>query len=121
MHSKTIMLLIGTIKGGGAERVCVTLANHLAIKNKVIVATGGERTDKDYRLGQNVERVCLDFNYGGARFLSNFFEYVKRVIAVRKLAQAYDADFIIGFCTSDAIRAVISVIGLKTKAIAAEH
>lgn len=91
---KKIAFYINNLGAGGAERVCVNLANYLCDYADITIVTGN--CVSEYAISNKVNTVSLDFNYA----LTKGKKIVEVFRRRRKLASYFkenDFDVIVGF------------------------
>lgn len=83
-----ITLFIGSLSGGGAERVTCNLANFLSAKHnvKIITMSGDAPT---YYLDPSIERICLENETENYNFIKR---NILRFFRLRKLLKNYKSD-----------------------------
>lgn len=111
-----ILFMVGSLAGGGAERVVSELANEMAKKDNEVNILTVASSKRAYSISQNINVIdCSqrDFITG-----LNFF---KRIRKIRQSIKLVKPDVVISFTVSVNIYAVLSCIGLQTKLILAER
>lgn len=113
MNSKSVLFAIGTLSGGGAERVVSVWANQLAeIGYKVSVVVYG-RTDNEYAFSRNVSIYsCADSIDGYLKI-----PYYKRYLYFRKILRNVSPDYVIPFLRSMRAWMFFSCIGFRCRRI----
>lgn len=118
---KTIFILIGSLTAGGAERVSVSLAEHLAsLGHNVTLVTMHGRERDFYQLSDAVPREALDLgtpHWGLGKVLAN----VRRINAFRRLVRRHRPDVVIGMMTSSAVMSILACWGTPAKTIVSER
>lgn len=111
-----ISFIVGSLGGGGAERVVTLLAKALSGRgDKVTILTIGA-SNKDYQLDAAVKHVDCANQYS-IKGLS----FVKRVCFIRRILRQQDDDVVISFTVGVNVYSIISHIGLKSRLIIAER
>ena len=97
----TVVLVIGTLQGGGAERQLSDMANYWAARSwTVILATwSGPDVPDFYALHSHVRRVYLDTEAGRATARSRLRAMLSRILALRKLASEVRPCAVLSFLT----------------------
>jgi len=113
----SIMLVIPSIHGGGAERVAVDLANYWAYKGyDVSILTQSDPKTDLYVADDRVMRLSTH-QHGEVGLFAQF----KKIQAIRRKIRQYRPDIVIGFMTSSSVYSVLANMGLRSKVIATEH
>lgn len=117
-----LILVIGSLEGGGAERQIVTLANYWAAKGfSVTLATwSGPETKDFYCLHARVRRVHLQVDKDGLWF-ATLLENIQRVIALRRLLRSTQPTALLSFLTESNVLAILAGFGLKTRIVVSER
>ena len=121
MKSMKILIVIGSMVGGGAERVVTYLSAYLSENGyDVIVATFHALGDDFYSLDRRVCRVGFDLSetHKGIKKLT---ANIKRIIAVRDLIKKENVDIVIGMMTNTSVISILACFGLPVKVIASER
>lgn len=111
-----ILFIIGSLAGGGAERVVSELANHMAEENEKISILTIASSKIGYEISQKVNVIdCSQrTSVAGVNFL-------KRINKIRYAIKTVKPDVIISFTVAVNIYSVLSCVGLKIKLILAER
>ncbi|MDN5842132.1 MAG: glycosyltransferase family 4 protein [Alcaligenaceae bacterium] len=117
-----LMIVIHSLRGGGAERVAVDLAGYWldhGCRVSVVTQTSGEHDA--YRLPDGVQRhaLALDSDSGGG--LRAVWANVRRGWALRRIMRREQPAVVLGMMTKASILAVIAGRGLPCRVIATEH
>jgi glycosyltransferase involved in cell wall biosynthesis len=120
-RSKKVMIFIGGITAGGAQRVSITLASFLVHKGhevKLVTINGNEKDF--YPVAPGVERVNL--NLGGRSFgIRKLTTNIGRILRIRKLIKHDVPDVAIGMITSTVVMLIIASFGIPVRVIACER
>ncbi len=118
---KKILVFIGSLIGGGAERVSVALAGYLVARGyEVSLVTIDSPKHDFYSVDHRVHRISLNLageNFGLGKVAANY----KRIQALRTVIRAQRSDVVIGMITTSAILAILACLGLPTKVIVSER
>lgn len=118
-----ILFYIHAMAGGGAERVCNTLANEFSRHGKeVYVSTNLERPI-NYTFDKS---VTLLNHWDGCRttkFWSRFklYRLLRTLFNMRQYAKSVRPDFVIGVMTDYSVLSILALAGLNIPIIATEH
>ena len=116
------MIVIHSLKGGGAERVAVNLAADWVARDcrVTLVTQTGTATDA-YALHAGVRRVALGTAGDAGGRLGGLCANLRRVRRLRRLVRRERPDILLGMMTTSSILAVIAARGLRCRVIATEH
>ncbi|NKB64466.1 MAG: glycosyltransferase [Gammaproteobacteria bacterium] len=121
MQSKHLVMVISSLRSGGAERVAVTMANALAQKMRVTVVCFSGMEDAFYPLSKKVSVVYLDLlapqPWIGAAIKAN----LQRLGTIRKTVRNLGADLVVSFMLETNVLVILSQLGTKTPLIVCEH
>ena len=122
MENNKIILVIASLRGGGAERVLVEMANYWNLNNKkVFVIIFDNNIDQNsYKLSEGVTLLNQNTVYSKHRLL-NFFINFKRIFWLRKKFKEIKSNHIISFITSTNIICVIAAVFLPFRLILSER
>lgn len=108
-----LLFYISSIKGGGAARVMVNIANTLCIDNEVHFVTNFP-DQHEYVLESKILRYNLEECESKKTTL---IKNKKRIIYLRKLLKKISPDTSISFMGENNVRLIIAAQGIKTKKI----
>lgn len=109
-----ILFYISTIRGGGAARVIVNLANGLADKGYEVILVTNFYADHEYSLRNPIRRFVAEEKESNSNFIiKNTF----RIKFLRCLIKREKPDVSISFMKENCIRLLIATTGLPTKTI----
>lgn len=108
-----ILFYISTIRGGGAARVMVNLANALVDEHEVFLITNFP-SEHEYKLKKSVKMFRLEETEPHKnRVLKN----IERLSSLRKIIKRTQPDVSVAFMRENNFRLIISTMGLKTKTV----
>lgn len=120
--SLRVMIVIHSLRGGGAERVAADLSRHWADAGRtVMVVTQTDDHGDVYPLHPDVQRETLTLagaTGGGWRGITANF---KRVRALRRLMVSFKPDVVLGMMTTASVLSVLAARGLPCAVVATEH
>ena len=108
-----ILFYISTIRGGGAARVMVNLANSFAKSNKICFVTNFP-ADHEYLLATDISRVFLEEKESHSNFL---VKNASRVCKLRKLIKSWKPDISIAFMGENNFRLLAANCFLSGKVL----
>ncbi|MFC1665516.1 glycosyltransferase family 4 protein [Pseudomonadota bacterium] len=116
-----MLIFIGSLTGGGAERVATGLCRYLVDHHCAVYLVTMHRTDRDfYALDSRVGRVCLGLTTSN-RGIHKVFANLKRIGALRAVIKAESPDVVIGMMSTSAVISILACLGLRTSVIASER
>lgn len=117
-----LMILVGSLAGGGAERAASSLANYLAEKTEttVTLVTFSKSDDDFYRLNENINRVGLDLSKRHSGVLK-IYSLIIRLVAIRAILRKSNITAAIGYMHQESIMLTLASLGLKIRVIATER
>ena len=125
MHSERpkLVLVIGSLEGGGAERQMSNIANYWAKRDfSVTLATWtGPEIGDFYRLDVRVRRVHLDVPRRDGEFLSASRASVRRVFRLRRLLLSSQPDAVLSFVTESNVLTILARVGLRARLVVSER
>ena len=117
---ETIFVFIGSLTGGGAERVAVSLSENLSDEFDVTVVTLGSKERDFYHLSESVNRVAMGLD-GKTSGINKIFSNTYRVYKFRRLLKKEKPDLVIAFMTRYAVIGLIASFLLNNKVIVSER
>ena len=117
-----ILLVIGCLLGGGAERVLSDMANYWARKGwSIAIATWSSPEVGDfYEIDSRVNRVWLDGSHPGRSVFGKLKFNFSRVFRLRKLLAELEPDAVLSFINTSNVLTILATVGLKTKIVVSE-
>lgn len=112
-----IVCYINKLSLGGAERVMSIIANELQRRGHHIVMVTDYQMEDEYELDRAVKRIVLDGDFQKRKKYGVLSRTVKRIWALRRICIEHKADIILSFIDDANLRAMVSIIGLRTKSI----
>lgn len=117
-----IMIVIHSLRGGGAERVAVDLSAYwVRLGYKVSLVTQMTKKTDAYPMPEGVERYVMGTAHetgGGVRgAIANW----RRVRSLRKLIKKHKPDCVLGMMTTASILSVMAAKGLPCRVLVSEH
>jgi glycosyltransferase involved in cell wall biosynthesis len=120
--SKSILVVIHSLGGGGAERTLVDLTACWASRgDRVTLVTLSHARDDAYVLHPDINRIVLDVAGESSGLLQGILANLHRVLALRKVFKTIAPDVVLGFMTTSSVLAVFAALGLPVRVIASEH
>ena len=119
-----ILILIGSLEAGGAERVASVMANFWSNQGHEVILVTSISTGGDfYNTASGVIRRSLEFDFSTRVFYSKFLEHFDRMLKIRTLVSECNPDILIGSTSSMAIRVALFswFVNRKPKCIGWEH
>lgn len=114
----SIMIVIPSLRGGGAERVTVDLASHwVFLGYEVILVTQSDSQSDVYRYDKRIQRISL----AQLENKSGPMGHLQKILALRKLIRRHRPDIVLGVMTTSSVYSVLAAHGTASKVIATEH
>jgi glycosyltransferase involved in cell wall biosynthesis len=120
---RTVLLVIGSLQGGGAERQISDMANYWVAKDwKVVLATwSGPEVIDFYPLDARVSRVRLATPSEGAIGRSRICTNLKRVVRLRAILKSTRPHAVLSFMTESNILTILAGTGLNLRVAVSER
>lgn len=118
---RSILLLISSLDGGGAERVATTLCNHWhSDGNRVeVLLTKATIPISAYRLNSSIPITCLRSDSKNIR--PTLFAKAQSVLKLRRVIKRINPDVIVSFLFDVNIAGILACVGLNIPFIACER
>jgi glycosyltransferase involved in cell wall biosynthesis len=119
---RRLLFVIGSLAGGGAERVLGSLAGDCAARGDAVtvVTLAGRETDL-IELDARIERVALDLSGAAAGLLSGARANLRRVLALRRAIVARAPDAVVAFLTETNVLSVLATRGTGIPVVVSER
>ena len=120
---RNILLVTGSLTGGGAERVLSDMANYWARKGwTVSFATwSGPDIGDFYKLDPKVRRVYVDVTTPRMSLVARLTSNLRRVLEFRKTLLDLQPDAVLSFINTSNIRTILATAGLRTRVVVSER
>lgn len=120
---RRIVLVTGSLHGGGAERVLSGMANHWARAGReVTLATWADPQVQDfYPLDANVQRVWLADTPGSQGGTSGLRQTWRRIIRLRALLREWQPGTVLSFISTSNVMTLLATIGSKSRVVVSER
>ena len=110
-----ITLIISTLSSGGAERNIVLLANFLSKKFDVNILTfQSKKNEVFYKIDPKVKIHSLNVLKNNDNFFYKIYNFIKRVILIRKHLKDNETEVLISFIDTTNITSLISSLSIKS-------
>ncbi|HEY0941093.1 MAG TPA: glycosyltransferase family 4 protein [Steroidobacter sp.] len=118
-----LLLVIGSLSGGGAERQMSNIANYWASKGfDVTLATWtGPQVSDFYELDPAVRRVHLDVESRPGEWFAITRTSLRRVLKLRRLLHSARPNAVLSFVTESNVLTVLAHTGLKSRLVVSER
>ncbi len=117
-----LMIVIHSLKGGGAERVTADISAYWVQRGyRVTVVTQADASTDKYVLHPRVERYALGLASDSKQTLLGIWANLRRVWALRRLMKRQRPTVVLGMMTTSSILAIIAARGQHCRVIATEH
>lgn len=119
---RSVMVVVHSMGGGGAERVTANLANHWAGKGwSVTVVTLAPMSADFYQLHPAVSRLSLDLAGDSQTAAQGIWQNLRRVHALRRTLRICRPDVALGVMSSANVTLALAAVGLRVRVIGSEH
>uniref|UniRef100_UPI0033400A37 glycosyltransferase family 4 protein n=1 Tax=Castellaniella defragrans TaxID=75697 RepID=UPI0033400A37 len=117
-----LMIVIHSLRGGGAERVAADLAGYWLGRGwRVTVVTQTSDAEDAYALPAGVRRHALGLDAHGGGGLRAVWGNCRRLWALRRLIRRERPDIVLGMMTKASVLSVLAARRLPCRVIATEH
>lgn len=118
----TVLFVIPSLSGGGAERVILWLSERFQglNYNTHIVTMSSESVDM-YPVPSGVNRVALNLAGGSSGKLSAIAMNLSRIKQLRQTVKSVNADVVISFTTTINVQSILACVGIQTVSIISER
>jgi GalNAc-alpha-(1->4)-GalNAc-alpha-(1->3)-diNAcBac-PP-undecaprenol alpha-1,4-N-acetyl-D-galactosaminyltransferase len=122
-RAPSIVLVIGTLRGGGAERQLSEMANYWAKKQfNVTVATwSGPEIPDFYWLSPSVSREWLNVRLPNGSHFGKLLALVRRLLKLRKLLRLSRPDAVLSFVDVSNVHTILAASGLGVRVVVSER
>ncbi len=114
MHNIKIYFYISNLAKGGAERVCINLAEYFYSSGYEVAIITSYKSNEEYNLSSKIRRILLNETYYSGNIIYRNIILIKKL---RKIIKSDKPDIIISFMAESNLRLLLSTIGLDTKRI----
>ena len=105
---KRVMLVIHSMRGGGAERQMSYLANEMVTRSATSLVTLAETGNDAYLLDSRIERIGLGLTTRRGGLFRGLFANISRIRAIRRWIRSWRPDVVVSFCDSTNILTLIA-------------
>lgn len=122
-ESTSVVLVIGSLQGGGAERALSDMANYWADKGwEVTLATWSGPDVRDfYPLAPNVRRVWLDVYSPNDSPLAKIRSNIARIAKFRRVLRASRPSAVLSFIEVSNVLTILAALGMDVRVVVAER
>lgn len=114
MHK--VVLYIGSLSRGGAERVIATLANYLNKSSISCVVVTTYQRENEYELDEGIKRIILSTPQK-RRLFSRFFSNINQLLKLRNIVKKEHPSTVLSFMGEPNFRMLLSCLGVKTRKV----
>ncbi|HLU19557.1 MAG TPA: glycosyltransferase family 4 protein [Pusillimonas sp.] len=116
------MIVIHSLRGGGAERVAVDLSSYWVSRGyRVALVTQADASGDVYELDHRVKRIVLGTAAETGGGLRGVLANAHRVWKLRRIFRREKPSLVLGMMTTSSILSVMAAQGLPCRVIATEH
>ncbi len=110
-----LLIFLGSLIGGGAERVAVTLSSGFARRGMEVTVVTLDSKEDFYKVEAPVRHIVLDGKSDSKNLLQTIWITLRRIIALRKVIRRISPDWIMALMTQTNVLALLANLGLRTK------
>jgi glycosyltransferase involved in cell wall biosynthesis len=120
---RSVVLVIGSLDCGGAERVLADMANYWAERGwRVTLATWSSPDTRDfYALSANITRVWLRVSERRGSKIDTFRSLAGQVVKLRRLLRRAKPDAVLSFIDVSNILTLLAALGLGVRVVISER
>ncbi|WP_298440384.1 glycosyltransferase family 4 protein [uncultured Ferrimonas sp.] len=119
---KKVIFVTNNIRAGGAERVCVNLANELSQLYDLTIVSGESQIHDFYELKPEVERKSLAFDYMSKSILGKVVELYNRIGRLSRFIKSERPDVVVSFgLDMNVLSRLATLVNNNVKVICCEH
>lgn len=115
---KKIVLVIGELRHGGAERITVYLANYLSAKGRCVYVISTFQGEVAYNLNEKIHYIVLDRKIQDNNFFIRFLTLLK---CLRKELKQINPDLVLGMMMYNGLAASLALIDKKIPVVTSER
>lgn len=117
-----MVLIISSLRSGGAERVLSILANHWqASRHDIHLITIDSKDSDFYMVNQGVRRYSLDMATASVEVFSGTLANIKRISKIRQLCKTIRPEIVLSFIDSTNILSSIALMGTSIPLVVSER
>jgi len=122
-RQSNVVLVTGSLLGGGAERVLSDMANYWARKgwSVAFASWSGPEIGDFYELDPRVNRVRLDVATSSSSIVGQLRLNLLRIFALRKLLATLDPDAVLSFIHTSNMLTILAATGLRMRVVVSER
>ena len=119
---RRVTFVISSLRRGGAEGVCLRLANAMSARgDDVLIVTLAPVGEDAYRLEPNIARVGLDLERPSAGPFDGLVQNGRRVLALRRVLARQPERTIVSFLAATNVLTFLATRGLRRRVIVCER
>lgn len=118
-----LLFFVHSMAGGGAERVCNTLANQFALRGEDVSVSFNMTEPMAYTFDNSVHLYNLWEGCRTTGFWSNYkiYRFLRTLYNMRQITKKVCPDFVIGVMTDYSLFSLLALVGMNVPIIATEH
>lgn len=117
-----IGVVVGSLQGGGAERVASFLAEQFAAAGNEVTLVTLDRAERDfYPLAPTVRRVALDLHDPSRPGLRTSFAVARRVHGLRTVLRRTEPDVVVSLLDYVNVLTLVAAVGMRVPVVVCEH
>lgn len=115
-----ILFIVSTLTGGGAERVCASVANGLLKRGHDITILTSKRSELDYYIEPSIE-IIISQNLENHSILSRLYNKYKHFRLVRNIIKRNNIDVVVNILNYQLLASIFAVKTSGRKIIFSDH
>ena len=115
-----ILFIVGTLTGGGAERVCASVANGLLKRGHNITILTSKRSELDYYIEPSIE-IIISKNLENHSIISRLYNKYKHFRLVRNIIKHNNIDVVVNILNYQLLASILAVKTSGRKIIFSDH
>ena len=121
-HSHDVALVIGDLRGGGAQRVLSMLVDAWSTKEfRVCVITIGSNDGDKFQLHPHATRISLNLVGKSKSGIHAIFANFRRIVSLRKALRSADAPVVVSFLSTTNVLTILATRGLSSHVAVSER
>ena len=116
-----ILIYIGSLKSGGAEKVVSHMANYWAHTHEIVLLTDVSEKEDFFEIHSKVKRISTGFLVSKKNIFIKYFSHLKGLLQLRKIIKDTKPEIIISHLPVANVRMLLSTFNLKIPLIVEDH
>src|SRR5438128_1496329 len=122
MRAKHYVLIVSSLRGGGAERVIADVAEFFAgCGRRVTLLTLDGDSPDSYLLSSRIDRVRVNIMWPSRHFWDRIISTLRRLVLIRRAVRVLDPDVVVSFVDVTNVRVLLALLGTRIQVIVSER